>query len=48
MSDTFLVADVDNDGLSEVFIANGDIDDFEFEGRSFRQLPQLLQQVARG
>ncbi|MDV6034870.1 MAG: hypothetical protein F9B45_33220 [Phycisphaera sp. RhM] len=40
--------DVDNDGSLEVFIANGDIDDFEFEGRSFRQLPQLLQQVTRG
>uniref|UniRef100_UPI003568C72D CRTAC1 family protein n=1 Tax=Stieleria sp. TaxID=2795976 RepID=UPI003568C72D len=40
--------DVDNDGMLEVFIANGDIDDFEFEGRSFRQLPQLLQQVTRG
>ena len=40
--------DVDNDGSLEVFIANGDIDDFQFEGRSFRQPPQLLQQVTRG
>jgi hypothetical protein len=40
--------DVDNDGSWEVFIANGDIDDFHFEGRSFRQPAQLLQQVTRG
>jgi hypothetical protein len=40
--------DVDNDGLLEVFIANGDIDDFQFEGRSFRQPVQLLQQFSPG
>jgi hypothetical protein len=40
--------DVDNDGSLEVFIANGDIDDFQFEGRAFRQPAQLLKQVTRG
>ncbi len=40
--------DVDNDGWLEVFIANGDIDDFQLEGRSFRQPAQLLKQVTRG
>jgi tetratricopeptide (TPR) repeat protein len=40
--------DVDNDGILEVFIANGDIDDFTFEGRSFRQPAQMLQQAVRG
>ena len=40
--------DVDNDGSLEVFIANGDIDDFQFEGRRYRQPAQLLKQVMRG
>ncbi len=37
--------DVDNDGSLEVFIANGDIDDFQSQGRSYRQPAQLLKQV---
>jgi tetratricopeptide (TPR) repeat protein len=40
--------DVDSDGALEVFIANGDIDDFGFEGRSFRQPAQLMKQVEPG
>ncbi len=40
--------DADNDGFLEVFIANGDIDDFQFEGRSFRQPAQFMRQIARG
>ncbi|MCP4889999.1 MAG: hypothetical protein GY904_25770 [Planctomycetaceae bacterium] len=40
--------DVDNDGNLEVFIANGDIDDFQFQGRSFRQKPQLMAQATAG
>lgn len=40
--------DVDNDGSLEVFIANGDIDDFSFAGRLFRQPAQLLAQAERG
>ncbi|QEG00654.1 ASPIC and UnbV [Stieleria maiorica] len=40
--------DVDNDGSLEVFIANGDIDDFRSQGRAFRQRAQLLKQVTRG
>ncbi len=40
--------DVDNDGSLEVFIANGDIDDFQFEGRSFRQPAQILKQITQG
>ncbi|WP_182868191.1 FG-GAP-like repeat-containing protein [Rhodopirellula sp. JC639] len=40
--------DVDNDGSLEVFIANGDIDDFRFQGRAFRQRAQLLEQVTHG
>ena len=40
--------DVDNDGTLEVFIANGDIDDFQFKGRAFRQPAQLMAQVATG
>lgn len=40
--------DADNDGLLEIFIANGDIDDFQFNGRAFRQPAQLLEQVTRG
>ena len=40
--------DVDNDGSLELFVANGDIDDFRFEGRSFRQPVQLFRQVTRG
>ncbi len=40
--------DADNDGSLEVFIANGDIDDFQFMGRAYRQPPQLFKLVARG
>lgn len=40
--------DVDNDGSLEVFIANGDIDDFQSQGRAYRQPAQLLTQFTRG
>lgn len=40
--------DADNDGTPELFIANGDIDDFTYKGRSFRQKAQLFDRQSDG
>ncbi len=40
--------DADNDGTPELFIANGDIDDFSHQDRFFRQPVQLFDRAADG
>jgi tetratricopeptide (TPR) repeat protein len=40
--------DADNDGTPELFVANGDIDDFSHQDRFFRQPVQLFDRAANG
>jgi hypothetical protein len=40
--------DLNNDGTLELMVANGDIDDFSHQGRSFRQPPQLFRRHPDG
>jgi hypothetical protein len=40
--------DADNDGQPELVVANGDIDDFTHQERSFRQPVQLFDRVSNG
>ncbi len=40
--------DFDNDGLHELFVANGDIDDFSYKGRRFRQPAQVFRRHPEG